>query len=221
MIADNRIIEDYIKDTYGKSSSLIGYGGDHVSPVAIRGSDPVKYPFMRIKTGSGLSEYAISVGRIVPENNYEIVLEAYRHLPEKNLVVIGNWGSSRYGKKLKNKFHRFRNIFLLDPVYDQQELDMLRSNASLYIHGHSSGGTNPSLVEAMYLGLPVIAHNNPYNLCTTENQAYYFNDKKDLIEILANISHEDLKTCGTRLQVIAHEKMRWGEIALGYADLIQ
>jgi glycosyltransferase involved in cell wall biosynthesis len=217
VIADNPAILEYLKRVYGKSPVLIGYGGDHVLNAGMKNNDPEKYPFMKQQSREQFNGYAIAVGRIVPENSYELIMEAYSEMPDETIVIIGNWTSDRYGKRLHCRFQQYSNIFLLDPIYDQHELDRLRSNASLYIHGHSSGGTNPTLVEAMYLGLPVIAHGNPFNISTTENQAYYFKKKSDLTGILRNTSPEELRSCGKRLQAIAHEKMRWKDVAEKYA----
>ncbi len=221
LIADNPAIEDYLQRRYKKSPALIGYGGDHVLSVSAEENDPERYPFMRNMSGEASRGYAISVGRIVPENNYEMILEAFSEIPDKNIVIVGNWKSSRHGKRMRNRFQKYSNIFLMDPIYDQQELDRLRSNASLYIHGHSSGGTNPALVEAMYLGLPVLAHNNPFNISTTENRAFYFSEKTDLKKLLRDTSPEAFRSCGKQLQAIAHEKMRWEDVAEGYAGLLR
>jgi putative lipase involved disintegration of autophagic bodies len=70
--------------------------------------------------------------------------------------------------ELKEKYISHENIFLLDPIYDQHILNRIRSNCYLYIHGHSAGGTNPSLVEAIYLGLPILAFGVEYNKETTK-----------------------------------------------------
>jgi len=221
VIADNPAIEDYLKQRYGKFPALIGYGGDHVLSVTAEENDTEKYPFMQQMSSEPFRGYAISVGRIVPENNYELILEAFSEIPDGTIIIIGNWRSGRYGKRLQQRFQQYSNIFLLDPIYDQHELDKLRSNASIYIHGHSSGGTNPTLVEAMYLGLPVIAHENPFNINTTENQAYYFREKTVLKDILRNTSTVAFSACGKRLQAIAHEKMRWKDVAGEYGGLFK
>lgn len=221
LIADNAAIEEYLKQRYGKSPVFIGYGGDHVLSAAAEEHDQKKYPFLKQINNKSCSGYTISVGRIVPENNYELILEAFSEMPDVPTVLVGNWGSSRYGKRLHWKYYQYRNIFLLDPIYEQHELDLLRSNAYLYIHGHSSGGTNPALVEAMYLGLPVIAHKNPFNINTTANQAYYFKDKDELKSVIENTLQEDFKSCGKRLKAIAQEKMRWKDVAEEYAGLLR
>lgn len=219
VVADNLAIEDYLKKRFGKFPALIGYGGDHVLSGSAEKHDREKYPFMNQMNSGQSRGYAVSVGRIVPENNYTLILEAFSETPDKTMVIIGNWGLSRYGKRLYHRFKDCRNIFLLDPIYNQHELDRLRSNAALYIHGHSSGGTNPALVEAMCLGLPVIANENPFNISTTENQAYYFKDKEDLKSLLQSTSSEEFISCGKRMQTIAREKMRWEDVARRYAGL--
>ena len=120
----------------------------------------------------------LRVCRIEPENNVHVVLKAFAQLPEKTFVMVGNWNNSEYGKSMKADYGNYSNIHLLDPIYDQVKLDKLRSNCLVYIHGHSAGGTNPSLVEAMYLGRPVIAFDVSYNCVTTENKALYFKNGK-------------------------------------------
>lgn len=221
VIADNPVIEDYLKRQYGISPVLIGYGGDHVMRIIPEEKDRMEYPFLKHMGSEPSGEYALCVGRIVPENNHEMILEAYRDMPDKMIVIIGNWRSGRHGKRLHQKFQDCSNIYLLDPIYEQHELDRLRSNASLYIHGHSCGGTNPALVEAMYLGLPVIAHNNPFNISTTVNQAFYFKEKNDLKKLVKETSPEAFRSCGKKLQAIAHEKMKWKDVAGEYAGLFK
>ena len=77
---------------------------------------------------------------------------------------------------MKTEYSAYKNIMMLNPIYDALEINLLRSNCKIYIHGHSAGGTNPSLVEAMNLHLPIITYGVVYNRETTENQALYFED---------------------------------------------
>lgn len=181
VIGDNKDITDYIKAEYkkeiqNKRVELIAYGGDQVLPVE---DDSLfeKYPFCR-------TPYAVTVCRIEPENNVHLILEAFSKMPEKNLVFVGNWERSDYGKCLKEKYSGFSNIHLLDPVYEPHTVNWLRSNASLYVHGHSAGGTNPSLVEAMNLGLSVLAFDCVYNRATTEEKALYWKTSDDIVRII-------------------------------------
>lgn len=166
-ISDNESIQDYTAMRYETLSKVIEYGADHTLQVKPNQTDYLKYTFLN-------GNYAVKVCRIEPENNIHVVLNAFSLNSNTNLVVIGNWENNEYGKSLKIKYSAYKNIFLYDPIYDQREIDLIRGNATFYVHGHSAGGTNPSLVEAMYLGLPVVSFNVSYNKTTTENKAFVF-----------------------------------------------
>lgn len=213
-ISDNEAIQDYTAARYGSLSRIIEYGADHVMKVPASTDARNKYPFLK-------NPYAFKVCRIEPENNVHLILEAFALTDKMPLVIIGNWDKSQYGIDLKNKYIKHSNIFILDPIYDQQKLDEIRSNASLYIHGHSAGGTNPSLVEAMYLGLPILANGVSYNRVTTENQAIYFSDKESLIAELNNIYTIKLNKVGRQMETIAKRRYTWSNIANKYKLLLE
>ncbi len=213
-ITDNAAIKRYTAIQYKTLSHLIEYGADHCEKQAINIPAVVKYPFLH-------EPYAFKVCRIEPENNIHLVLEAFVQLPHQNMVVVGNWKNSAYGVELKNKYSAFKNLFLLDPIYNQKELNILRSNCSVYIHGHSAGGTNPSLVEAMYLELPVIAFDVSYNRATTENSCLYFKDANELIQVIQQTDKANLKAIGSQLLQIAKRRYTWKVIADKYAYLIE
>lgn len=211
-ISDNEAIQDYTAKRYGTLSRIIEYGADHTIP-STGTSDRSKYPFTA-------HPYAFKVCRIEPENNVHIVLKVFSELPEYRLVMVGNWEKSDYGRDLRQTYSSTPNIYLLDPIYDQQELDMLRSNAVIYIHGHSAGGTNPSLVEAMYLGLPIAAFGVSYNRVTTENRALYFRTEEELKGIIQNHSLAEIGEIGKSMSEIARRRYRWGFIAGKYNELV-
>jgi len=212
IITDNKVITDYVKSEYGASSHLIAYGADHVTNESFDGELIEKHSFVR-------SDYTFKVCRIEPENNIHIILDAFSELPDHNIVIVGNWNNSEYGKELKIKHEQFKNIHLLDPIYNQKTLNQLRSNCSVYIHGHSAGGTNPSLVEAMQLGLPVFTYGIQYNKETTKGKAAYFDNKEDLISLLNNTDRKDLNLIGTNMNLIAKELYTWKYISQAYGDL--
>jgi len=166
-------------------------------------------------------KYAFKVARIEPENNIHIILEAFSKLPYQPFVLVGNWNNSQYGKDLKTRFGAFKHIYLLDPIYQSEELNLLRSNAHFYVHGHSAGGTNPSLVEAMFLGLPIISYDVIYNRVTTNNQAIFFESGVELYQIIANIDFQPLAQVAENLRIIAEKKYTWKKMAMLYGDVVE
>jgi len=213
-ISDNESIQDYTAIRYKTLSNIIEYGADHTMQVKAETEDKQKYPFLSMP-------YAFKVCRIEPENNIHVVLEAFSKLPQHTLVMVGNWKNGEYGIELRKQYEPFSNIILLDPIYNQRELDLLRSNCLVYVHGHSAGGTNPSLVEAMYLGLPVIAYSVTYNKTTTENQAFYFKNADELTAIIANTRLSAYKEKAAILKEIALRRYTWKVIADKYAYLVK
>lgn len=213
IIADNRGIQDYVTDTYGKSSVLIAYGGDQ----ALRNPGKRFINDMLGKFNVVPGQYAISVCRIEPENNPRILLEAFAKTG-KELLFIGNWTHSAYAHQLREEFKKYRNLHLLNGIYDLDVLYALRSNASVYIHGHSAGGTNPSLVEAMTLGIPVLAYDVVYNRETTENRARFFKNSEELAELLVD---DASYSSGEEMADIAARRYKWAIVAEQYQNLYE
>lgn len=212
IVADNQFFCDYISSTYNKKSTLIEYGGNHTQ---VRSFDDLllkKYPFLS-------KPYDVSVSRAQPDNNLHLVLEAYAKNKDRNLVLISNYDKFEYGRKLKQEYANVSNIHMLDAVYDQEELDTIRSNAQLYIHSHSFCGTAPSLVEAMSLGLPIISFDAPTNIFATENEAMYFQDVNGLLEILQTLNQNKLDVLKNRMKNIAEKRYLWKRISNMYAEL--
>ena len=205
IVADNKGIQDYVTETYGKKSELIAYGGDHTQREV---SEERQHEILN-KYGVKANTYSISVCRIEPENNSHILCEAFAK-SGKDLVFVGNWNRSDYSRNLKKQYSPYRNIHLVDSVYDLDELYALRNQCECYIHGHSAGGTNPSLVEAMSFGKPIIAFDVIYNRETTENKAYYFKDCEELVELL----HKEKD--GTPMKEIVQRRYTWKHIAEQY-----
>ena len=165
--------------------------------------------------------YAFKVARIEPENNIHLILKTFSEIKDKTFVIVGNWVNSQYGRDLKNIYSKFKSIHLLDPIYNQKELDILRSNCYVYIHGHSAGGTNPSLVEAMYLGLPVLAFDVNYNRATTNEKALYFKSSEELEALIKNVRLTQYKEMGVKLKKEALKRYRWSIISRKYINVIK
>ncbi|WP_426063781.1 DUF1972 domain-containing protein [Flavobacterium sp. DSP2-3-1] len=212
VVADNKVIQEYVKYVYNINSELIAYGANHTKKEALSSIVVSQYPFLAKK-------YAFKVCRIEPENNIYLILHSFSEHPSLNIVVIGNWNNSNYGKEMKLKFNNFENIHLLEPIYDQNILNQIRSNCYVYVHGHSAGGTNPSLVEAMYLELPIIAYSVNYNVETTANKAKYFGNKNELLKILSKINQEELNVVAKDMKNVANKIYTWEAITADYANL--
>ncbi|MDH4412416.1 MAG: DUF1972 domain-containing protein [Rhizobium sp.] len=209
VVADNQGIADYLRDTYGVNPTVIAYGGDHAIAThqgqsAV--SDAAPYP----------PGYALALCRIEPENNIDLILEAFAG-STRPLVFVGNWDSSDYGRRLRSKYAPCSNLHLLDPIYEPAELYRIRAAAGLYVHGHSAGGTNPSLVEMMHFGLPVVAFDCVYNRYTTEERATYFRSSAELREV---VSSEMSKNSGGQMKHIATMKYRWDIVADQYFEML-
>ena len=210
IISDNEGIKEYIADEYGVNSCVIAYGGDQVFNVEPTQKDFNNYSFLG-------KRYAFTVARIQPDNNIEMLCNSFSESSLFPLVIIGNWNNSHYGQEIKKTYKNKSNIILLDAIYNQRELNLIRSNCFIYLHGHSAGGTNPALVEAMSLGLPIFAFDNNFNKYTTDNQATYFSSSESLQDELLTISIEALKQNASDMIKIAKSKYSWKEVSKEYA----
>jgi glycosyltransferase involved in cell wall biosynthesis len=214
IIVDNQVLWNYVKSTYNINSVLIEYGGDHAVFKPVTNELISKYPFL-------INKYDFSVSRAQEDMNIHMLIEAYKKIPERNLVIVSNWEISDYGMQLKEKNKaKYENIFLLDAIYNLDELNVLRSNGSIYFHTHSLCGTAPSLVEAMYLGIPILCYDVETNRSTTEGKSFYFKDSSSLIEILAKIKKETLSQLGRDMKEIAQRRYTWKRITNLYFNCI-
>jgi len=149
LVSDNKGIQDYLKAEYGVSSTLIESGADIIS-------DEIEcfeqYP----------ESYDLVIARFEPENHIEEIIAAYENQKEANLVLVANMGTKLY-KKLSSRVEQAQNIIFNGPIYNKSELAYLKSHCRYYIHGHSVGGTNPSLLEALAGGCNILIHDNDFN----------------------------------------------------------
>lgn len=210
VIADNQAIADHVRDTYGCSCHVIAYGGDHALAHAGEAEAPVGLP----------DRYALALCRIEPENNVHVILEALDRLGQP-LVFVGNWNNSAYGRDLKARYGNHLGLHLLDPVYEPGALYALRMRASVYLHGHSAGGTNPSLVEMMHFGVPVLAHGCAFNRHSTEGKARYFETATELEALLRGLNSDDAARIGADMREIARRRYTWDHVGEAYFALLE
>lgn len=207
LVADHPAIADHVATRRPRQAiSMIPYGGD---PVLTAPSDPL------VSLGLEPGRYMVSICRIEPDNNILTIVEAFSRTKRgAKLVVLGEL---REG----NDYHRRVRAAASDEVifpgaiYDAVTVGALRFHARAYLHGHTVGGTNPSLVEALWAGSAVIAHDNPYNRLTAGEDQSYFKDI-DSCETLVTRMLTDDAALGK-----ARESARLASLRFDWADILQ
>ena len=210
LIADSKAIQKYLDNTYQVSSVYIPYG-----------ATPVKEADETLLEAFGLSPYTYNmlVARLEPENNIETILKGVvRSESQRRFLVIGNTQST-YGQQLKQTFRDAR-IRFLEGIYDKALLNSLRYYSHLYFHGHSVGGTNPSLLEAMACGCLIGAHHNAFNQAILEEDAWYFVDEIDVKNTLdlTERNEANQKKISNNLKKI-EERFSW-KLIIGQYELV-
>jgi len=174
LIADSKGIQEYLQEKYNKHSEFIAYG----ATVFDSPDENILEKFKLSKFG-----YDLVIARMEPENNIESIIRGHlRSASESPLYIIGNH-ENKFGSYLKSTYEG-SGVKFIGAIYDQATLNNLRYFSRFYFHGHSVGGTNPSLLEAMASNALIVAHNNRFNKSVLENDALYFNSADDLADLL-------------------------------------
>lgn len=164
-IADHPEIARYLKDTYAIDAEIIGYGASELTAE----KPDVDLP----------DSFDLVMARMEPENNIDAILASQLHV-RRPLVVAGHI-NNRYAKTLIKQYPPGKKIYWLGGVYHKPHAEWLRQHCTYYIHGHSVGGTNPSLIQAMASGCRIIAHDNAFNKHILSDDAVgYFKDAEYL-----------------------------------------
>ena len=175
LIADSPKMQNHFWTHYGKKPVYIPYGADVFTQTDV--SIPSSYKLAP-------KQYFLLVARIEPENNIEMILRGWLSSKQEHpLLVVGNI-SNKFGKHLLDEFHQYHGIQFAGSVYDQYKLNNLRYYSARYFHGHSVGGTNPSLLEAMACQCNIAAHNNVFNKAVLQNGADYFLNAGEVATII-------------------------------------
>lgn len=178
LICDSKSIEEYIHEDYRKynpQTTFIAYGAD-ITPSTLKQDDKKVVDWFN-KHDVKLNEYFLIVGRFVPENNYETMIKEFmKSKVNKDLVIITNVEKNAFYNSLKEETH-FENdkrIKFVGTVYDAELLKFIRENALGYLHGHSVGGTNPSLLEALGSTKINLLYNVGFNKEVGEDSSLYW-----------------------------------------------
>jgi glycosyltransferase involved in cell wall biosynthesis len=175
-IADSIAIQSYLEKKYVVfKSRYIAYGADIYTDT----NDSILAQYMISK-----QNYYLLIARMESENNIETILDGFHQSnTTKKFIVIGSTDNS-FGKYIYTKFKNDDRIVFLDGIYDPQITHTLKAFCSIYFHGHSVGGTNPSLLEAMSSKALIAAHDNDFNKAVLNADGLYFKSVIDVKEII-------------------------------------
>ena len=196
LISDSIAIKSYIRDKYNRDSEFIAYGAN----LFTNESENIleEYQIEKYK-------YNMLIARLEPENNIETILDGVGNSDtELPFLVIGKH-ETKFGEFLKNKFSKDKRIKFLGGIYNIVHLDNLRYYSNLYFHGHSVGGTNPSLLEAMASSSLIIAHDNPFNRSILNDDAFYFLNSEDVKGHLSKFKDKFQQKIDTNIEKIELE----------------
>lgn len=174
LIADSPQMQHHFWNRYNKKPVYIPYGAEVFTQTNT--SIPANYELSP-------DQYFLLVARMEPENNIEMILRGYIEAGHcYPLLVIGNM-ENKFGKYL-TAVYKNQKIQFAGAVYDHHSLNNLRYYSTRYFHGHSVGGTNPSLLEAMACRCNIAAHDNAFNKAVLQNEADYFSNTTEVATII-------------------------------------
>lgn len=216
LIADNVGIQNYYRTQYGKESTLLAYGADI----------PHDYNKQHIfEYGLDSNEYFLIVARMEPENNITMAIEGYlasKWYCKKPLIIVGK-PNTTYGKDIITKYSKEKGIRFIGGIYDLDKLNSLRHFSFAYFHGHSVGGTNPSLLEAMACGCFILSHDNVFNKAILGANAFYYTNEKSITSILNDMDEIIVKKrifTAENIRII-HDNYSWEKLADEYEKFFE
>ncbi len=225
VICDSFNIENYIRKSYQRykpKTVYIAYGAD-ICPSGLPDNNPQYIEWLKRHKVSSL--FYLLVSRCVPENNYEVIIKEFMksHTP-KDLIIIST-GNPRLLKELESTLHykSDQRIKFVGTVYDQLLLKKIREKAYGYIHGHSVGGTNPSLLEALGSTKINLLYNIGFNKEVAEDSALYWSAEdgnlSELIDYADNLSKEERNDMSQKAKQRIIDFYSWQHIANEYLHI--
>jgi len=182
LISDSIGIQNYLKSKYGKDSVYIPYG----SYVVDKFDESTCSEYEVEKYG-----YDMLIARLEPENSIEVILDGVAKSKLKRKFLVIGKHETKYGEYLKSKFADVTNIIFVGGVYNQSKLDDLRCFSNIYFHGHTVGGTNPSLLEAMGSKALICANKNEFNSAILGDDALYFSSSTEVTQVIESVYKND------------------------------
>lgn len=180
LVADSIAIRDHIRNTYKKDAVFIPYAAEIFC-------DPNADTLHRYNLVP--RDYYLLVARMEPENNIEMIISGFlASKTQSPLVIIGST-ANKFGRYLSRRYNN-PLVKFEGPLYDPSMLNDLRAFSKIYFHGHSVGGTNPSLLEAMACSCFIAAHDNVFNKSVLGNNALYFSSAADISKLISDPADE-------------------------------
>ena len=217
VIADAQSIADYVLKEYGREATVIAYGANVIDPGRDRLGE------MNVIR----RDYHLVVARLEPENHVLEAVHGYSISEEtRPLLVVGSAPYSQwYIDRVNEIASGSPGVRMLGGVYDQDLLDQLYANARTYVHGHSVGGTNPSLLRAMGAGAPVLAFDCEFNREVTAEEAFFWKDAESLATILDEVAEGEVDDELDEFSELGQERVatsyQWETVTDRYEELIQ
>ncbi|MDV6013348.1 DUF1972 domain-containing protein [Haloechinothrix sp. LS1_15] len=215
LIADARGIQDYYRERFSAPSDYIPYG----API-LRDVGSSRLAGLGLRSG----RYHLVVARFEPENHVHLAVEGYLASTARYpLVVVGTAPyAGDYTASIERMAAGHEGVRLLGAVWDQELLDELYANALTYIHGHSVGGTNPSLLRAMGAGTATLAFDVGFNREVLGQWGRYFGSATELAELCTTAEAELEQTLARgRAQRVELKHYDWDQVASAYAELAE
>ncbi len=230
MICDNEGIRElYEQMLHGRKPLLeyVAYGVQSVPRVTEPVPEKVQEFFE--KWGIKKDDYYLILGRYIPENNYEMMLKGFiKSKSKRKLLVITNYKTEiqKFHEHIKQStgYEKDSRVIMAGTLYDSEILHYVRQYAHGYIHGHSVGGTNPGLLEAMAETDVNICYKVNFNKYVGADAALYFGSEDELssvIEKVDDISDNKKIERGEMARKIMSEKYSWKHIVDEYDRVIR
>lgn len=212
IIADSLIVKSYLESKYSITTRYIAYGAE----IFTNEEENVLKEY-----GVSKQQYYLCMARMVPENNVEIILDGFTVSRSPfHFLVIGDT-INKFGTYLKNKFAADKRIIFAGGIYDTRICHSLRMFCHLYFHGHSAGGTNPSLLEAMSSRALIAAHDNAFNKTILGDDALYFSHSKSITSIIENAKRgcSEMTMISNNLNKVK-DQFNWNKIVEQYENVM-
>lgn len=212
LVADSAAVKTYLDKKYHVCSSYIPYGAEIIA---------LEDAVILDRYGLKKTEYYMLMARMEPENNIDMILEGFTRSATVNKIIVTGNTSNSFGKKMLLKYRNDNRICFTGGIFNKEKVSTLRKYCRLYFHGHSVGGTNPSLLEAMADSTIIAAHENEFNRAVLQQDAFYFQSAADVLQLVDTMDYlqGSLAMTANNLKKI-QETFNWPAVIDAYETIL-